>query len=262
MVPLFAALIVLARAAPAAAQAWPEPRGHGFVITTFTYTNAQNNAGIPNPASGQGTFTRYAVTPYVEYGLTDKLTIGGAPRYEWLNLSTATGNQPTNGFSDIDLFARQVLWSDPSSVLSVQGLISVPTGYDPNANPALGDDQVDLEPRLLFGHGFSLAGWSSFIDLEAAYRFRLSGPADEVRFSASMGTHLTDNFLLLAQSFNIVGMNNEAPGQTDFNLFTFALSGVYDLSPGWAVQLGGFTEYAGRNYNTGNGLITGVWWRF
>ena len=96
-----------------------------------------------------------------------------------------------------------------------QGIVKVPTGYNPNTNPALGNDQVDLEPRLLFGHGFSFGSWPAFFDIGTSYRFRLGGPSDQVRFDGPLGLHPA-GWLLLLQSYNIIGMQNQAPRRNRF----------------------------------------------
>jgi hypothetical protein len=249
-------------ASPACAGPWPQPAGHGFVINTFSFVQGDNHAGVPNPASGNGTFRLFDFTPYMEYGLTDTVTVGAAPHLELRQLATSTTTSNTAGVGDIDLFARKTVWSDGSWVIAGQGLIKVPTGYDPNANPALGNDQVDLEPEILVGRGFVVGAWPAFADIGTGYRYRFGSPADEVRLDADFGVHVRPDWMLLLQSFNIIGLRNQRPGGTDFNLATIAISVVHDLNASWAVQLGGLSDVASRNYNRGNGAFVAVWWRF
>jgi hypothetical protein len=253
---------VVCMVTPAFAGPWPQPEGHGFVINQFSFVQANNHAGIPNPANGNGTFQKFDFTPYVEYGLTDTVTVGAAPHFDLRQLATGTTTSNTVGVGDIDLFARKTMWSDGYWAVAGQGLVKLPTGYNPSANPALGDNQVDLEPEFFVGRGFSLGNWPAFADVGAGYRFRLGSPADEVRLDADFGVHVRQDWMLLIQSFNIIGMRNERPGGTDFSLSTLAVSVVHDLSARWAVQFGGLSEVASRNYNRGNGGFVALWWLF
>ena len=120
---------------------------------------------------------------------------------------------------------------------------------------------MDLEPRLLFGHGFSFGSWPAFLDIGTGYRFRLGGPSDQVRFDGTLGLHPAAGWLLLLQSYNIIGMQNQAPGGTDFDLATLWASAVYEFSTHWAVQLSVSSEIASRNYNRGNGAFVAIWWK-
>ncbi len=253
------ALIAASCGVPARAGPWSPPEGHGFVINSFGFMQAQNYAGIPNPAYGSGTFRRFEYGFYGEYGLADRLTLVGAAGLQQRNLDTAGS---TFGVGDVDLGLRGAVWQKGNWAVAAQGVVKLPTGYDPYANPALGNGQVDLEPRLLIGRGFSLGSWPAFFDAGVGYRFRTGSPSDQLRFDATVGVHVAPRWMLMLQSYNIIGMQNEAPGGTDFNLSTLLVSAVYEIAPAWSVQLGGFSEIASRNYNTGNGVFAAIWWRF
>lgn len=232
------------------------------MINTFGFMQANNYAGIPNPAYGAGTFRRFEFGSYGEYGLTNRITLSAAAGAQARQLDPGTTTLSTTGIGDVELAARATVRQEAYWAFATQGVIKVPTGYDPNTNPALGNGQVDLEPRLLIGHGFSIGSWPAFVDIGAGYRFRTGSPSDQVRFDGTVGVHPAKDWLLLLQSYNIIGMQNERPGGTDFNLSTVVASAVYELSVSWAVQVGGFSEVASRNYNTGNGAFFAVWWKF
>ena len=61
--------------------------------------------------------------------------------YEDRNLDATTW-----GLADVDLGARLRLLEQPV-VLSVQGLVKIPGGYDEDEEVALGNGQLDLEGR-------------------------------------------------------------------------------------------------------------------
>jgi protein XagA len=241
---------------------WPLPEGQGLVINSFGFLQAQNAAGIPNPAYGSGTFRRFELDDYSEYGLTDQITLSASLNGQVRDLVTSDLTRSTAGFGDVELGARTVIWQSGPWVAAAQGLVKIPTGYNPNANPAIGNDQVDLEPRLLLGRGFTLGDWSSFVEIEAGFRFRFGGPGDQLRINATLGVHPASRWMLLLQSYNIIGMRNEAPGGTDFDLATVVASAVYDITPRWSAQLGGISDVASRNFNRGNGVFVAIWWKF
>jgi len=70
--------------------------------------------------------------------------------------------------------------------------------------------------------------------------------------------------LLLAQSLNVFseGAGNTAYTGGSYDYEKLQLSAVYQITPVWAVQGGGYTTYAGRNALQENALIFGVWRRF
>lgn len=252
----------MAAVSPAVAGPWPVPEGEVFAVNTLTFHRADNGDDGRGLSTGDGTLTRWEYSPYIEYGLTDTITLGANPRFQHVVQETGQGDNTTTGFGDLDLFARTVAWRDDYSILAFQGLVKVPTGYDKDANPALGNGQVDLDPRVLFGHGFSLGSWPSFAEVQLGYRYRFGDPSDEVRVDTTIGTNPTDDIMVMLQTFNIVGISNETNNGSDFDLYKVQFSGVYDVTPNVALQLGGYSEVAGRNINLGEALFTAVWLRF
>ena len=241
---------------------WPQAEGHGFQITTFNFLEADSEIGDQNPATGAGTFSRYYLAAYGEYGMRDDITLGGSFRIEKLRLNTDSGSQTVQGVPDVEIFGRKVLWREGNSILSAQATLIVPTGYDSHANPALGDGDVGVEPRLMFGHDLMLGAWPGFVDGQAAYRFRLGQSADQIRIDGTFGVHPTPELMLLLQFYNTISVENANGYGTDYDLYSAVFSVVRDITPQWAVQFGVTSELAGRNYSTGNGLFAAVWWKF
>lgn len=246
----------------AVAGPWLQPEGHSLWINTFGVSQTTNYAGIQNPAYGDGTFRRFGVGTYGEYGLTDRITLSAAADAQLRQLDTGSALLSTGGVGDIETAARAAVWQSGAWTVATQGVVKVPTGYSPNVNPALGNGQVDLEPRMLVGRGFTIGAWPAFADIGGGYRFRLGMPSDQARIDGTLGIHPAKDWLLMLQSYNIVGIRNQEPGGTDFDLSTLTVSVVHSFSAAWAVQLGGSSEIASRNFNRGNGGFVAVWWRF
>ena len=250
------------------AGAWTLPEGTGQAINTLTFYRVDRRFDEDGERRSSTRFEKIEFSPYIEYGLRDDLTIGTQPSFQYLRQESGDDFVTNSGFADVDLFVRQRLWQDEGRVFSVQAYVSLPTGYNGDAQPALGDDQIDLELRLLFGQGLTLSGRNAFYNIEGAYRWRLEAPADEVRLDLTAGIRPNADWLLLAQSFNTIGVGNEGSRgivQTsgpDYDIYKLQLSGVRQLSGDLFVQLGGYTEYAGRNTGAGNAVFTALWITF
>lgn len=247
------------------AAAWTQPQGQGQVITTLTGYQSSRYFDSNRSAQNTDTYDKIELSIYSEYGVTDNTTIGLKPYI----ISASTRGRQTNGIGDVEIWLRQRLWFDDFGVLSAQAMLKFPGGYDRLADPALGDSQNDAEVRILFGHLLETGFGQAFYNLEAGLRKRFGMPADELRFDATLGVRPVNRWLLMAQSFNIIGLRN--PGGTesaatvtgpDYDLFKVQLSVVHELTPGLELQIGGFTEYAGRNTGVGQAVFFAFWISF
>jgi hypothetical protein len=261
VVVLVLAVMALPAAPAALANPWMQQEDHGFAITTLSYYRAQVGPADHNPAQGDGPFTRWSLYEYGEYGLTQDLTFGINLGQEHNAVETSTGTIDREGPSLAELFLRRALWTDPDSVLSVQGLVKLPVG-DRDVNPPLGDNQVDAEARLLYGHGFDLAGLPGFLNIEGAYRYRGDEPADQLRANTTLGVHLAPDWMALVQLDDLVSRRGTGAGGWDYNLHTVGVSTVYDLTRSWCLQVGATADVASRNYAPGRSVFTAVWLRF
>ena len=131
---LGAALLTLSSPA-ARAGAWTEPQGDGLLIETLFGWTGEGAPWGGNPAVKQN---RADAETYVEYGVTNQLTIFGQTALERYSLSPPTPNVYTGlDYSDIGLRAK--LWSTGAWVFSGETTAFVPGAYDP-APPAQAGD--------------------------------------------------------------------------------------------------------------------------
>ncbi len=252
-----------AAASAAHAGAWPEPSSHWLGIDTFSYYRVQvdgfNQLGEP---AGRGRYTQYEISPYIEYGLTNRWTIGLQPRAQYVVQSGLPGTGHALGLVQLNLFARYALYQDGWNVLSVQGQYGIP-GAQNVPRPELAQPGAEYEARLLYGHGFKLpSGMNGFIDAETGYRIEVGGWADQLRADVTAGLRPTADWLLLAQSFNTVSLGHASSTGADYNLYRIQLSVVHDLTPHVALQVGVWRDMAGRNIALGNAAVAAIWLRF
>jgi hypothetical protein len=95
-----------------------------------------------------------------------------------------------------------------------------------------------------------------------AQRFRAGAPPNEFRADATFGVQVAPQWLLLAQSFNVVSEGAGRAPFASYDYYKLQLSAVYSLTAAASLQLGGFTTYAGRNALQENGVIFGAWYRY
>ncbi len=263
------AALFIACASSAYAGAWVQPKGKGQVITTLRHykTNAFFDE---NRDRGRktGSYHKTSAEIYAEYGLAPAWTAGVQTSYQWIEARGGSAGGRTSGLADTSFFLRERLWEGEGDVFSIQQLVSVPGGYDERRNPALGYGQIDLELRALYGHSGTVEELAYFADLQGAYRKRFEGPADEIRADATVGLKPKEGYMLLAQSFNTIGLGNASttafvtPSGPDYDLSTLSLSGVIDVPYDFSVQAGASTDIAGRNTGGGNTVFIALWRNF
>ncbi len=247
----------------ALAGAWPQPAGHWQAIEQFTYyqTATQGYDAQGRPA-GSGTYRQLEFAPYIEYGVTDRLTLGMQPRFQTVWNSTAGGTRTSSGLAEFNLFARWTLARYANDVFAVQGTAGLP-GSATSANPAVAYRNAEYEARLLWGHSLNLGGGvTAFTDIEAAYRARTGPDANEVHLDGTAGLRPVPRWLLLAQSFTTLGLRDNAPTGANYSITKLQISAVYSLTSHVAVQAGFYSELAGRNVSLGNAGLVALWLNF
>jgi hypothetical protein len=227
----------------ASAGAWTQPAGDAFV-----------SMGVSRYESGD--YAETTVTTYGEIGITD-----------WLTGALAVEGDLPDGSDAIETgysgFLRARLWTGPAGdPLSAQvGWIGDGGDVADLGAPQIArEDEVDA--RLLYGRGFDSALGPGWLNVEAGYRWRLDISADELRLDATVGLRPWEDWLVMLQSFNTVGLRNNAPFGGDYDAFKLAPSVGYALSARATVVLGVEREIAGRNIDYGTRLRVSLWLDF
>lgn len=258
------AVAIFAVTAPGAAfaGAWTLPEGTGQWLSSLTaatstqYFDGTGLASTPRYDKVEAQFL-------IEYGLTDRLTAIVDPGFQHIDIASPIDASRTGlGYSEFG--ARYEFLEADSWVFSAQATLRLP-GTTDTANPAaVGYTGVGADVRALAGHNFKIGETPAFIDLEIGQREQWGGLPSEFRADATLGVKVLPQWLLLAQSFNVVseGAGNTAYTGGSYEYYKLQLSAVYSLAPTWQLQGGGYTTYAGRNALQENGLILGVWHQF
>ena len=239
---------------------WNRPSGTGLVIfdvTRGTGTDYFDGGGRLAPARA---YAKEELAAYVEYGLTDDLTLIARPSLDRVGVGVPEAAR-SQGLGRTGLGAQWQAVVFGPAVLAFQGGFSLP-GSNSARDPALRGDKVrEAELRALGGISLPLP-FDPFVDLQGSYRIRSGGAASEWHGDVTVGFHPTERLLLFAQS-----LSRSPIGVSDFTIprsrsTEVALKGVYAVTPSWWLQVGAFTTVSGRDALRERGLSTGVWHLF
>ncbi len=197
-----AVLLSIGPGAPAAhAGAWTRDAGSVFFKLGYERWNTSaryDSTGARTSyltSTGGGDLKRQyrsqALRAYVEYGLSDVLTVAASGGYQWIEAEGLDLLSRTSGFPDLTLQLKRRLIAAPV-VVSVNGEGRFPTGYDPLRFPALGSGRTDFGARIAAGASSRLG----YVTTEAGYVVRGGNRANEVPMSAEAGLQLPGDFML------------------------------------------------------------------
>lgn len=256
-------LILVAAGFPSAshAGAWMQPKGHGQVIVSGTYTNSDKGFDDSGTAVDIPDYGKFELNTYFEYGITDSVTAIVQPQLRSVTIGAPT-NADSFGLGYTDLGARMRFWSNEKSILSGQALARIPGSTD-DSNPArVGSTDFEADLRVLYGRSFALGTWASFLDAQVAYRTRSGDPPDEVRADFTIGTRPRPDLLLLAQSFNTFSSGNAEGFFTDAREHKVQMSFVWEFAEDWSLQAGAIATVAGEETLQERGVVLGLWHEF
>lgn len=249
------------------AAAWTLEEGHGQIINNFTYYQSDTYVNADGRSSTQNTYSKYEYNPYIEYGLTDTVTLGLSPSLQYVTQQIGISDEENANLADTDFFIRKRLFSDGKNTISIQPLVKLPGAYDTGDLPQLGQSQIDYELRLLYGRNFGLQG-RHYLNSEVAYRVRTETPGDELRLASTLGYRVNERWQILGEANGTFAVDGAGAGGTllsnsfDYDLVKLQLSGLYWFSPKWALQFGGYHSVYARNTGEGGGALIGLWYRF
>lgn len=259
---LLGAGIAASAAGGAAAGAWTRAEGEGLVIVTTGRRVAPLGALTGGPANSDGNISQV----YLEYGLTDTLTLGGKAYAE------LSSTDPDESTASLGGFLRGRVWQDGRG-----GVASLQAGYAHPIDSLLGGSFGLADPGAvpeahvagLYGRGWGGIWGSAFLSTGGAYHWRGEGLADELRFEATGGYAWDRSWMGLLSLFGLAPL---AEG-TDASL-KLAPSIAYTMWPTkvhhWkrphpelnppTIQLG--VSYDVLNRGDGLGVSLSVWRRF
>jgi hypothetical protein len=238
--------------------AWTLPQGTGQLIATLYGWTGFGPPWGGNPPTNQ---TRIDAQTYVQYGLTDSLTVFGQTALEHYALGQPTPNT-YNGLDYSGVGLRAKLWSTGDWVFSGEGTAFIPGARNSSAPAEEGNTGGAAEARLNAGRNFTLYGVPGFLDAEVAYRLRTAGPPDEWHGDLTVGLKFTPKIMVMLQEYTTVSMSSNNPSFAVWRQSVVEGSVVYALNDKWSVQLGVFSTVWKVRTNSERGAAIAVWRNF
>lgn len=257
---LAAGLLAMSWTTGAHAAAWTQEQGKGQIIVTGIYSQSGRGYDRDGNVIDVRDYTKNEVYALFEYGVTDDLTLIVNPSLRHVGVEGPGDDSTGLGYTEIG--ARYRVAASGSWVFSGQATFRIP-GEEREDNIAqIGSTESEIDLRGLVGTGFTIGQANAFVDLQAGYRIRNGEPPNEYKIDATFGIRPTPRLLLLAQSFNTIS-DGRGRGIFDrYRYYNLYVSGAYDITPRWTLQLGGLMTLAGENALRERGLFAAVWYRF
>ncbi|MEJ0025851.1 MAG: hypothetical protein WDN01_07480 [Rhizomicrobium sp.] len=253
-----AALAVLLSVAAAQGGAWTLRRGHWQVFTATTQSSAGTGFDAKGHASVPTRFNKLLVQNCLEYGLTDYLTLFATPDYVLAHVRP-TALAPERVRNTSFEGGARLLLDGRHGKLSLQGSYKTAGAFDLSVSAPDRASGRQIELRLLYGTSFRLLGRDGFVDLQAGQRWIAAPRPNETPVDLTVGLWITRNWMVMAQSFNIVSAGDAVPPYTYYRSHKIELSLVQKLSRHWSLQVGAFYSPAGQNALVERGVQVSLW---
>jgi len=243
------------------AAAWTVPKGRWQSFTGMIYSDASRAFDAHGDASWPETFRRILLTTDTEYGLTGRLTLFVRTETAYVHVRDAVTPSTTAYDNAVEAGAR---WRIARGILAAYDVLSLEVSgrkagafnFAYSADAHAGGEDAGL--RLLYGRGFRLGKRDGFLDIEAGYRFLSPPRPDQTAIDLTTGLWLDRRWMVMAQSFNLVG-SAATPPYRFFRMHKLELSAVYRIGRGWALQAGGFLSPTGINALEERGVQVSLW---
>lgn len=230
------------------------------------YFQSDDFYDVDGSSVAQPAFRKWEIQPYMEYGATDWLTVGGSTFLQRVSQS----GQSNEGLADTELFARSALWhsADGHEHLSLQPLVKLPSFFTSSGTPRGGSRSTDVELSLLYGSNLEILSDRDFADLRVGYRTRSRGLNSQWRMDAALGVQLSEHIQLIPAARVILATqfddseNFSENAEQDFDLLKLELTAAYHLDKEHWLQLTAFDHVAGAQVGAGRGLMLGIAERF
>ena len=261
---LVAVLWTITAAPCAFAGAWVQPVGQGLAIAQATYYSADSYYDTRGSKQPQATYDKFELQPYLEYGATDWLTVGGSAYLQSVHQSGIDNY----GIADPEFFARTRLWHDDKQVLSLQPYVKFGSRFADDSPPRGGSTSHDLELSALYGRNLHVVSDRDYLDTRIGYRLRDHGLSNQWRADAALGLSVTDRIQLVPAVRAVVSTDLKdaaifsESGDLDYDSVKAELAGLYHLNEQQWLQATLFKDVAGVQTGDGYGISLGFAQRF
>lgn len=256
-----AVFIVAIFAGSCFAGAWTLQKGilYDRLALNYYYADTEfDDDGNRKDFTADGEFKDINLSNYIEFGLTDEITLINSVYYKNIKKEDDFTKTKTYGIGDIDLGVRYKIAEGSWGIFSTQALLKIPAAYDKDDDLPLGNGQYDMELRLLYGRSLYpyVPGYCNF---EIGYRWRFEDPSDEVRYLIEFGMDFTNDVYGRIKLDGIYSMDNGEHFDTggnpttanNFDLGKLDIALGLKISKRFGVELGYTPEIYGQDTASG-----------
>ena len=244
------------------ASPWSRDNGEVMIISRADYFRSDLENVSVGGVAVDGRFERLESNTYLEYGVTDKLTVGGKVFYGTSWLTRGASVESNSGFTELEAFAQQQVFRNDRHAGAVKVAVGIPAGLESGIRAGQQSDGVVMEVALLYGRSLTFEPIKTFAAVEVGAQKRFGDAADQMRFLTTVGIEPSDRWTLLIDTFSIKSLRNEDPGGADFDVIKIQPSIVWRATKRFSFQLGVSKEIAGRNLDLGTTYFIGLRTRF
>ncbi len=247
--------------------AWGVPKGHYQLelYTKYYYHDSQFDSDGNKTRWGYGGKGSEIYTEFkIDYGFSDNVTLWAHIPFKEAYWKDDYAKRKTEGFADIWLGGKYRFLDNPM-VLSLQLLGKFPAGYNENASPSLGKDQLDYEITLLSAKTFG----PLYLKADSGYRWRNEEPADTVPYFLELGYQAFDRILFKTsldgvESLSRTGQVEDYTKWTLSTLFTLkrGLNPHLSTKDKLEFELGYGETFTGRNSSAASEIFTKILYYF
>lgn len=244
------------------ASPWSRDNGELMIISRADYFRADLENVSVGGVDVDGKFERIESNTYLEYGVTNGLTVGGKVFYgtSWLTRGTIVESE--SGFTELEFFGQQQIFRNDRHAGAVKVAVGIPSGFESGARTGQRSDGADLEVSLLYGRSLTFTPIKTFAAAEIGVQKRFSDAADQLRFLTTFGIEPNDRWTFLFDTYSVKSLRNENAGGADFDVVKIQPSIVWRATRRFSLQIGLSEEIAGRNLDLGTTYFLGMRTRF
>ncbi len=246
------------------AGAWLQDKGHGLIISSISLNQAEQAYDSTGKLGAVVDFQKQDSAFYLEYGLSDKITLVGSSSLQDVSYIATKGPQHYQGFATSKLGLRYGIKTKSNWHLALQPSLIIPAGGEAIPDGDMGLGGFGGELRGLAGRAFSLGKTPGFFNVESAYDLRSDGAPRQVSTDITLGIRPVPKIELMGQGF--YRHTNASMMQDDTVLanesFKLQGSASYSFTAKTSVQLGYFQAVSGKNIVREQGGTLALWTKF
>jgi len=210
---------------------------------------------IDKPNGGE--YREFSPEIKIDYGFSNKLDLLAYLQFKRARYDDNNVDLVTSGISDARLGFRYVLRENERKLLvaSIQALVKIPTGYDEDESPPLGQGQVDIEVRGLFGRSFlrvreesrghEITRDRAFVGAELGFRWRAEFPAHQIVYFVQGGIYIGAGITIQAEIDGVEGLAGLGGMDEDYTIFRVgpvysSMGTASPVAPGRNLRIGIF----------------------